>query len=215
MKELAKAADPYCISLSPPSKVEPTPFLQQLFGSRLVPHLGTVTTALPAVCDTAIVHRSSSLMPELYGPNFRFQEFAKVRNVFLGAIVHVSLAALSVCLSIPPIRWLAQKFVYAPGDGPSKDSTAGSRVEYHGIAIADPQEADNKSGKVFGKLAYDGGGYELTGLFLGEAAMILLDQKHVPAKGQGGIVTPAFLGQAYVDRLQKAGVNIETEILQH
>ena len=153
-------------------------------------------------------------MPELYGPKFRFREFAKVRNFFLGAIVHASMAALTVGLLIPPIRWLAQKFTYAPGDGPPKDSITGSRIEYRGIAIADQQKEENSPRKAFGKLAYEGGAYELTGLFLAEAAMVLLDQKHVPAKGQGGIVTPAFLGQPYIDRLQKAGIKMETEIIE-
>jgi short subunit dehydrogenase-like uncharacterized protein len=215
MKDLAKAAEPHYLSLSPPSKVEPTPLLQRLFGSHFIPHLGTVTTAFSAGVDVPIVHRSSSLMPGLYGPNFRFQEFAKVRNAFFGVVIHLALVAIGIAVAIPPLRWLAQKLAYAPGEGMPKERTAKGRVEFRGIAIADQEAAENKAGKAFGKLTCDMGPYEMTGLCVAEAAMVLLDQKRVPTKGEGGIFTPAFLNRAYIDRLEKVGVKIETNVLQN
>jgi short subunit dehydrogenase-like uncharacterized protein len=156
-------------------------------------------------------------MPELYAPNFRFQEFAMSRNAFLGVVADAGLGAIDIGLSIRPIRWLAQKFAaYAPGDGPPEKSLAESQTALQGVATADQQGkgAENKPGKASGKLTYKGGPYDMSGLLPAEAAMILLDQKYIPVAGKGGIVTPAFLGQAYIDRLQKAGVKIETTIMR-
>jgi short subunit dehydrogenase-like uncharacterized protein len=54
----------------------------------------------------------------------------------------------------------------------------------------------------------------VTGIFLAQAALTLLKDE-VPAKKLGGgFLTPATLGQPYIDRLAEQGFEIETEMLQ-
>lgn len=54
----------------------------------------------------------------------------------------------------------------------------------------------------------------MTGIFLADAALTLL-KDDVPAKKLGGgFLTPATLGQAYIDRLAEHGFKIETMLMQ-
>lgn len=62
-------------------------------------------------------------------------------------------------------------------------------------------------------MRYDGGIYNVTGIFAAEAAMVLLrgpDDVFAKKLG-GGILTTATLGQPYIDRLIKAGVIFEVK----
>jgi short subunit dehydrogenase-like uncharacterized protein len=69
-------------------------------------------------------------------------------------------------------------------------------------------------------MAYDGGIYYVTGIFASEAAIVLVrgdttaDDSVYARKLGGGVLTPATLGQPYIDRLVKAGVIIETGWLE-
>ena len=55
--------------------------------------------------------------------------------------------------------------------------------------------------------------YHLTGICLAESALILSREKTHANDLGGGILTPATLGQAYLDRLQKAGLNVEMNMM--
>lgn len=64
-------------------------------------------------------------------------------------------------------------------------------------------------------MRYDGGLYRVTGIFAVEGAMVVLrGPEDIPAKKLGGgILTPSTLGQPFIDRLVKAGVKVETSLL--
>lgn len=55
--------------------------------------------------------------------------------------------------------------------------------------------------------------YVMTGVLMAEAAMVLLrpdaSRENWAQKWRGGFLTPATLGDQYVERLQSAGVHIE------
>ncbi len=55
----------------------------------------------------------------------------------------------------------------------------------------------------------------MSGIFLAEAAMVLLNDDALTAKLDGGVLTPAMLGQPFIDRLRKSGLVIETEMLPY
>lgn len=137
----------------------------------------------------------------------------KVRNVFMGAAVHLMIAIGMVALAFPPVRWLLKQFVYSPGQGPTKEATSKERIEYRTIAIAD-QDTPTPT-RALAKMKYDGGLYYLTGVFLAEAAITILRDDALVKKLGGGILTPSMLGQPFVDRLRKAGVVLETKLLDH
>ncbi len=87
---------------------------------RTDPTFGVLTTALTTMADTPIVERSWSLLSDsVYGPNFEFNEYQMVRNVFVALVVKVLYAVVMVALILPPVTWLLKKLVYAPGQGPS------------------------------------------------------------------------------------------------
>ncbi|EER25200.1 saccharopine dehydrogenase, putative [Coccidioides posadasii C735 delta SOWgp] len=213
-KDFRAMNDPYRLSVSRPSTVPSTPLLRRLFGVHYVRDIGTVTTTLPASCDSAIVHRSSSLMPDLYDQNFHFQEFGKARNVFMGLVVHFCIILAAICLMIPPIRLLVKRFLPDPGQGPAKEDTVGDYVEYRGVATAEHAEPGKKPIRVLGRLAYQGPAYPMTGMLIAEAAMVLITSERVGKDLKGGYLTPAILGDEYVARLEKCGVSIETKVLE-
>jgi len=110
-----------------------------------------------------------------------------------------------------PCRWLMRKLVYAPGEGATKQNTMNDAFELRAIATADEDSPSPR--RAFGKFRYDGSGYYLTGLLLAEAAMVILRDERTMETLEGGILTPATLGQAFVDRMQKAGIILETELV--
>lgn len=58
--------------------------------------------------------------------------------------------------------------------------------------------------------------YVLTGLVIAEAAMVILqEEEKVKKTSRCGIVTSATMGQDYVDRLDAAGVKIQTRVFQY
>lgn len=82
--------------------------------------------------------------------------------------------------------------------------------DYRALGIPDPEAGTSQ--RAFARMRYDGGIYKVTGIFAVEAAMVLVrGPDDVQAKKLGGgILTPATLGQPYIDRLVDAGVTIET-----
>ncbi|KAH3479128.1 hypothetical protein KXW89_008153 [Aspergillus fumigatus] len=161
-----------------------------------------------------IVHRSSTLMPEFYGPLFYFRQFVKVRNALVGIIFHYAFIIGLCLLTLPPVRALVRQFVYAAGQGPRKEDSVNDRVEYRAVATADQKTAAPQ--RVFGKFKYEGSMYALTGLLLAEAAMVILEEtERVKKVSRCGIVTPATLGQPFVDRLEKVGCHLETQVFDY
>jgi short subunit dehydrogenase-like uncharacterized protein len=213
ISQLLKSADPFSLAASaPPKDIPGDSILQKLFGVRSISDLGAVTTSPNGLADMAIVHRSSTLMPEFYGKRFFFHQFLYVRNTFIGALVHIALVFALVLLMIPPVRWALRKFIFAPGQGPTMQASKNDRLEYHAVATAD----QDPPRRVFGTITYEGSMYVLTGLLISEAAMVILqEEEKVKKVSRCGIVTSATLGQDYVDRLDKVGVKIETRVFKY
>ncbi|KAJ5159580.1 uncharacterized protein N7482_006584 [Penicillium canariense] len=213
--ELMKSMTPFSLAAStPPKDIPGDSILAKLFGARTIRDLGTVTTAPSGIADITIVHRSSTLMPELYGKRFYFRQFLHVRNALIGVIVHLGLIVGISLLMLPPIRALVRRFVFTPGQGPTMEASKNDRLEYHAVATADQEAPVPK--RVFGKFTYEGSMYVLTGLLLAEAAMVILkEEEKVKKVSRGGIVTSATLGQDFVDRIENVGCHIDTKTFQY
>ncbi|KAJ9296510.1 hypothetical protein DTO271G3_5208 [Paecilomyces variotii] len=215
LTDLIKSADPFALAAAEPPKQTPRRSLSELVsGITSVSDLGTLTTSPSGMADMAIVHRSSTLMREFYGPRFYFRHYAHVRNAFVGVVFHYAFLVGIILLTLPPVRWLVSKFVYAPGQGPSKEDGARDMVEYRAVAIPDVDTPKPK--RALGRLIYNGDMYTLTAVFLAEAAMVILENEaKIKKVSRGGMVTPATLGQEYVDRLDKVGCHIETRLVDN
>ena len=206
-----ESTKPYALSMVRGGKPVSEPLMTRLFGVRYVPDIGTVTTGIAAGPNTTLVNRSWSLYDggNTYGPNFRYKEYGSARNAFTGFMVHLALTLGVVALTISPFRWLVRKLVHQPGEGPTRESTTKDRFEYRAIATADNQ----KSQRALAKFRFNGSAYELSGVLMAEAAITILRDNTPAHKMGGGILTPATLGQAYIDRLRKARVVFDAHML--
>lgn len=144
-KQLGAANAPYALSPVPgPKIVSPKSWVSKLFGVRVVPDLGILTTSIGASADQSIIQRSWGLLGgnSFYGPNFQFSEYSKARNYFMAVVVHIGLVVGTLFLAVPFIRKVVRRFVYQPGDGPTKEESQKDRIEYRGIAKPDVQTAN-------------------------------------------------------------------------
>lgn len=202
--------DPFYLS---PSEFRPEPTTytppSKLSGTLTYPRLGHLTTSITAAPNVAIVQRSAGLTPLFYGFNFTYEEYMAVASPFVGMLIHLSLLVMAFLISIPPIRFLLSKFLRAPGTGPGPNKTATEVLEFRAIAVA---EQLGKPRKALSTLRYEGGLYKLAGIFMAEGAMQLLQSaEELNTKYGSGFLTPSCLGDGYVERLKKAGVQIKVE----
>ena len=213
VSRLIESSKPYALSPIPGHKDKLVPFLTRLSGVCYETDLGTLTTGLAAGVNTSLVQRSWGLLNRgnYYGPNFQYKEYATTRSTFTGLVMHLIITFGMAALAIPPVRWLLKMFVHQPGEGPTKESTTKDRVEFRAIATADT-ESSERATAICG---FNGSAYDFTGVLMAEAAIsIVRDGNKTPAREiGGGILTPATLGQAYVDRLRNAGVVLEASML--
>ncbi|KAF2106923.1 Saccharopine dehydrogenase-domain-containing protein [Lophiotrema nucula] len=227
LAKLAAAMKPY--SLSPirptnPSKPPASSLLYTLLGLKYIQELGGVQTIGPmASVDACMVHRSWGLYESTardtdrkevsYGPKFRFVEYMRSKSIISGALIKLGFALFGLLMALPPSRWvltpLIKKFIIpAPGEGPTKEQMKNDFLYYQALAIADTEHKE----KVIGSLKVAHGGYGTTGLTLSAAADVILrgDLATTEAgKLGGGILTPATLGEPYVEKLREFGMEID------
>lgn len=214
IRDVAKSAGTWASSPVPRTGEEDGPsLLSKIFGVRTIPGLGTMTSSISAGPNVATVQRSWGLLEggKLYGPKFTFHEYMGVRNIAIGVVAHFALLLSSLAVTLPPVRWLAKKFFYAPGSGPTKEQSQREVLEYRAIATAD-QDAPNPK-RAFARFRWDGSLYYFTGVCLAEAAMVMLNDDELLQRLDGGILTPATLGQPFIDRMKNAGMIFEVEMM--
>ncbi|KAI0476962.1 hypothetical protein F4859DRAFT_504379 [Xylaria cf. heliscus] len=169
IKEVAASHKPYALSPIPNSKSAPkASILSKLIGAYHIPNLGLQATSLTAGTDAAVVQRTWGLLQQepalrdhAYGPNFTYREFIKTRNVVTAMIMHYSLMIGGTLLAFcSPFRNLVRRFVFQPGQGPTREDAAKDYIEFRGVATPDVQQP--ASGKqVVCRAWYQGGMYQL------------------------------------------------------
>jgi short subunit dehydrogenase-like uncharacterized protein len=212
-RKLARiAASPY--SLSPDRKAEPDLGRQDdmatLRGADVDPALrGTLAPFFMASYNTRVVRRSNALRGWSYGRRFRYRETMSVGASALSPVfatgTKLAMAALFVGLSLPPTRFVLDRLLPKPGEGPSErarteghftiglftTTTTGARYRARFKAKGDP-------------------GYAATAVMLGEAALALAFDRDALPPSEGGVLTPATgIGDALVTRLRAAGLEID------
>ena len=163
-----------------------------------------------AAVNTRVVRRSNALLGYAYGREFRYDEAVDVGRGLAGmarAAATSAGMALSGAVAFAPVRKLAQRFLPAPGEGPSREEresgsfdiellgvgTAGERVRARVGATQDP-------------------GYGATSWMLGESALCLAEDA-LPQRG--GLLTPAScMGMKLVERLRAAGMTFQAEAVR-
>jgi short subunit dehydrogenase-like uncharacterized protein len=205
------AGSPY--SLSPDRAAEPDLGRQgdmaTVRGAEIHPKLrGTLAPFVMASYNTRVVRRSNALHNYRYGRQFRYREMMSVGASPLSPLIanglKLGFGALVAGLMLPPTRFVLDRLLPKPGSGPSEQArrdghftvdfftttTTGARYTARFQAQGDP-------------------GYAATAVMLGESALALAcDGEALPSSG-GGVLTPATaLGDALVERLRAAGMQI-------
>lgn len=175
------------------------------------------------LADRAVVMRSWSLFQthgaegERYGPRFNFASLTVARGIcraWLSAVV-VSLALMMLAL-VSPLRYVLLRLAPEPGSGPEVGPEEKHYVEWRAVGHVDA-EGDAGAGRAVAFMRVDIDIYKACALFVGEAAMVLVDITRSQTTDSGGlaqrlgggVLTPACLGWRYFEGLEKAGVQIK------
>lgn len=159
-----------------------------------------------AAVNTRVVRRSNALLDFPWGKDFRYDEatldtsqLKSLRNTVAGAVGMVALA-------VGPTRRLAQRFLPAPGEGPSREQREAGYYEVFFLGINPADRNMDTLVKVTGDMDP---GYGSTSKILGEAAVSLALDDAITG---GGFWTPASaLGESYLHRLvDRAGLTFES-----
>ena len=169
------------------------------------------------VVNTRIVRRSWALFDcwqEPYGTDFSYQEYFKFDPPLAwlqSAAMVGGMALVGGAIAIPPLRHLLESTLPQVGSGPSEQTMNAGwfRCELLGWG--------SQGQRVRGLIADVGDpGNRATVKFVCESALCLaVDFDRLPGGAQrGGILTPATgLGAVLVERLQRAGMRLEVEMM--
>lgn len=158
--------------------------------------------------NTRVVHRSNAMQNARYGKEFTYDEAMMTGRGIKGRLAAYAitggLAAFFTASAIKPTRWLVEKFVPQPGEGPSPESQKAGFYDFRFVGRTE----DGKT--IITKVTGDQDpGYGSTGKMLCEAGMCLAFD--IPVDQPGGFWTPSsLLNGKLMDRLTgKAGLTFE------
>jgi short subunit dehydrogenase-like uncharacterized protein len=205
------AADPYSLSPSRADEPDlgPQPDLLTLRGPDVDPSLrGSLAPFFMAPFNTRVVRRSNALRSWAYGRRFRYREVMSVGtsplSPLIAAATKITIGGLVVAAALPPTRLVIDRILPKPGEGPSE------RTRRAGHFTVDLFTTTSTGARYTARVKAQGDpGYSATAVMIGEAALALvLDRAKLPASG-GGVLTPATgIGDALVERLRMAGMEI-------
>ncbi|TCN57930.1 short subunit dehydrogenase-like uncharacterized protein [Rhodococcus sp. SMB37] len=209
------AASPY--SLSPDRDQEPDHGRQSdialVDGKSIAPEVtGWKAPFAMASVNTRVVRRSSALTEGTYGPRFRYREVmnvgSSVASPLIAGAVAAGLGALVAGLSFRPTRFLLDKVLPAPGEGPSE------QTRERGYFTVDLYTTTETGARYTARFAAKGDpGYKATAVMLSESALSLAVGGSALHAG-GGVLTPAVaFGDVLTERLRAAGFEISTRRL--
>lgn len=164
-----------------------------------------------AAINTRIVQRTNALSKQAYGADFRYDEAVLTGDRFKGRAaatsLGASLGAFMAAAALPPSRWLLERFLPSPGEGPTPEQ---QRNGFFDIRLLGRTADDHTlSVRVTGD---QDPGYGSTAKMLGQAgACLALDTPK--SATPGGFWTPATIfGDRLITRLTKhSGLRFEIE----
>ena len=160
--------------------------------------------------NTRVVRRSNALQGHAYGRTFRYREVMSFGTSPAGPVLAagtgVGILALGAGLAIKPVRYVLDRLLPKPGEGPSEKTQQNGHFTIHVTATT-------TTGARYRTIVSAKGdpGYAATAVMLGESALCLGLDDLPPA---AGVLTPATsMGTALADRLRAAGFTLSTERL--
>lgn len=198
-------ADPHALDPSGSTVARPGP--ADTFRLHWDPELGYwMAPFVMSTINTRVVRRSHALLGGAYGPDFRYREAVGVAGLVRGApaalAVTAATAGLTGAMASPRTRRLVDRFLPAPGEGPSEAAMARGRFRMR--LIARTTSGRTLTARVGADLDP---GYGGTAVMFGQAAIALALGE---GRAGGGVLTPAVaLGDALVARLRACGFRWE------
>ncbi|MCX5193390.1 saccharopine dehydrogenase NADP-binding domain-containing protein [Streptomyces sp. NBC_00249] len=155
---------------------------------------GTWALPLPTL-DPRVVARSAAAL-ERYGPDFRYRHYASVRHLPVAVGGTAALGAAVALAQVPAARrWLMGR--WEPGSGPDAERRARSWFTVRFVG-------EGGGHRVFTEVSGGDPGYGETAKMLAESALCLAYDALPDRSGQ--LTTAVAMGDALLDRLQKAGI---------
>ncbi len=200
VKRVERGSEPGDMAIGSAAKVDPS-------------LKGTLAPFLMASFNTRIVRRTNFLLDGAYGASFRYAETMQVgKNRVLSGVtagaVATGMAGFFGAMSFKPTRFLLDKVLPEPGEGPSEKARERGFFDIRTFTTT-------TTGKRYGaKVSAQGDpGYKATAMMLGESALTLaLDRDRLPDRH--GVLTPvAAMGDALVTRLRAAGMTLQARPL--
>jgi short subunit dehydrogenase-like uncharacterized protein len=156
--------------------------------------------AMPMPTIDGPVVASSARALERYGPDFQYSHFASVPHLWMAAAGVAGVGAVFGLAQVPPARRaLLNRF--PAGEGPSAERRAKSwfTVTFAGSA--------SDGTKVVTRVSGGDPGYGETAKMLAESALCLAFDELPATSGQ--VTTATAMGDALIERLQKAGIGFD------
>ncbi|PNY25472.1 Saccharopine dehydrogenase [Tolypocladium capitatum] len=213
----------FCVPGAGPNSAPPVALLPV----RHDPFLGHLTFNPSAMTDRAVVMRTWSLLQRYgepdakYGERFSFQGYSHAANLLQGWLAFLGLSVMTLLVVLlPPLRTFLAWIAPAPGTGPQVTKGAKDFVEWRAVMEAQQMSRGRAPQKVrvTGTMRIDLDPYSCSAVFVAEAALAALEElgssksSSLLNKLQGGVLTPASIGPAYVSRLEKAGLQIRLDL---
>ncbi|OTA52450.1 hypothetical protein K449DRAFT_457079 [Hypoxylon sp. EC38] len=210
---LEQARQPWV--LSPVEGIQ-TSLSTNFLGMRRDHILGLLSgSSISADQNRALVHRTWGLFRETdqdYGPNFQYNEYNKASSTVAALLGVLNTVFLNFIMKINLLKRVAKMFLPPPGEGPDIEKTRHSPVKFEAVAIADSTD-DTEPPRAYASFSYPSGAYHTTALFLAQGAASLLYSRTLAGNFSGGCLTPAFLGDDLLERLQEAGATIHINLV--
>ncbi|MEZ4237699.1 MAG: saccharopine dehydrogenase NADP-binding domain-containing protein [Myxococcota bacterium] len=159
-----------------------------------------VAVPMPVI-DPVLVARSARARPDVYGPDFEYQQFLVVRSATRAARLAAGVGALWALSKTRPTRSLLRRW-RPSGEGPSAAERANG---YFAVTFA------GKAGdrRVLTRVSGGDPGYTETSRMFAHAAMLLADASQ-PLPDAAGVLTPAVaFGEPGIAAMQAAGLKFE------
>ena len=145
--------------------------------------------------DPQHVLRSARAL-DRYGPDFSYSHYLVTKRLTTLAGLGVGAGALVALAQLPPTR-NALLGLKDPGEGPSEEQRAKSWFRVRFVGHSD-------GGRVVTEVSGGDPGYGETSKMLAESALCLAHDQLPDRSGQ--LTTAVAMGQALIDRLQRAGI---------
>jgi short subunit dehydrogenase-like uncharacterized protein len=157
--------------------------------------LGGWVVPLPTI-DGSVVRRSAAAL-DRYGPNFTYGHHMVAKRLGTIAALGAGVGTVAMLAPLPPTRKLLLK-VKSPGEGPDEAERAKSWFKVRFVG-----EGGGK--RVVGEVSGGDPGYGETTKMLAESALCLAFDELPESSGQ--VTTAVAMGDALLERVQRAGVS--------